>query len=75
VAKTKTTIYLDGEVLRAARVFAARTGKRDSQIVEEALKRYLGLDVLGAVWARSTLDEDEAATLAHEAVHETRKSS
>jgi hypothetical protein len=70
--KKKVTLYVDGEVMRAARVRAARTDRRDSEVVEEALRAYLGFDVLASVWARSDLTEDEAMTLAVEATHEVR---
>jgi hypothetical protein len=73
MAKRKTTIYVDEEVLRAARVTAARTGKRDSQIVEEALREYLGLGVLERVWGRSTLSEEDALALAYEELHASRE--
>ena len=67
--KRKTTIYLDHEILRAARVAAARRGKRDSQVVEEALRAYLGFDLLERVGARSGLSEAEAVALANEERH------
>jgi hypothetical protein len=67
--KRKVTLYVDQDVLRAARVRAARTDKRDSEVVEDALRAYLGFDVLERVWARSNLNEDEAMRLA---VDETR---
>jgi len=70
--KKKVTLYVDAEVMRAARVRAARTERRDSEVVEEALRAYLGFDVLGSVWARSTLTEDQAMALAVEATHEVR---
>ncbi len=70
--KKKVTLYVDAEVMRAARVRAARTDRRDSEVVEEALRAYLGFDVLASVWARSVLTEDEAMALAVEATHEVR---
>jgi hypothetical protein len=72
MAKRKTTIYVDEEILRAARVAAARSGKRDSQIVEEALREYLGLGVVNRVWSRSRLSEDDALALAYEELHASR---
>ncbi|MBV9028299.1 MAG: type II toxin-antitoxin system VapB family antitoxin, partial [Candidatus Eremiobacteraeota bacterium] len=45
MVKRKTTVDVDDELLRATRVAAARTGKRDSQVVEEALRAYLGLEL------------------------------
>ena len=67
--RRKVTLYVDEDVLRAARVRAARTDRRDSDIVEDALRSYLGFDVVERVWARSDLGEDEAMRLA---VEETR---
>lgn len=67
--KRKVTLYLDEGVLRAARVRAARTDKRDSEVVEEALRNYLGFNDIQRVWERSNLLEDEAMALA---VAETR---
>lgn len=61
-------------VLRAVKVRAARTGKGDSEVVEEALRRDLGLDLLEKVWSREPLPEDEATSLAVEAQHRTRTS-
>jgi hypothetical protein len=68
-------VYLDGEVLRATRVMAARTGRRDSDIVEDALRRYLGIGILEQVWARSPRDlsDDEALELANRELHELRE--
>jgi hypothetical protein len=70
--KRKVTVYVDEDVIRAARVRAARTDKRDSEVVEEALRAYLGFDVLARVWARSDLGEDEAMRLAVEETHASR---
>ncbi|MBX3032105.1 MAG: hypothetical protein KF809_18320 [Chloroflexi bacterium] len=67
--RRKVTLYVDEDVLRAARVRAARTDRRDSDIVEDALRSYLGFDVVERVWAHSDLDEEEAMRLA---VEETR---
>jgi hypothetical protein len=72
MAKKKATVYVEEDVLRAARVAAARAGTRDSEVVEAALRRYLGFELLDQIWARSDLDEDEAMALADEAKHATR---
>jgi hypothetical protein len=74
MAKKKTTVYLDEELLRATKVAAARSGRREYQVFEAALRRYLGLEEVEAVWARSDLDEDEALDLAYREVHAARKS-
>ena len=72
MTKTRTTLTIDEETLRAVKVRAARTGKGDSGVIEEALRRHLGLDLFDRLWARNDLDEDEAVDLAVEAQHATR---
>jgi len=67
--RRKTTVYLDEELLRAAKVAAARAGKRDYQVLEEALRAYLGLELLERVGARSKLKEDQALDLAYRELH------
>jgi hypothetical protein len=59
--------------LRAVRIKAARTGRRDSEVIEEALRRDLGLDLLERIWASADLDEDEAMRLAVAAQQESRR--
>jgi hypothetical protein len=71
-AKRKVTLYLDEDVLRAVRVRAARQDRRDSDVFEEALRSYLGFDLLDRVWSRSDLDEDEALKLAVSELHDMR---
>jgi hypothetical protein len=73
VAKARTTITVDERVLRAVRVKAARSGRRDSDVIEEALRRDLGLDLLERVWESADLEEDEALRVAVEAQHEGRR--
>jgi hypothetical protein len=72
MSKVRTTLTIDSEVLRAVKVRAARLGKGDSDIIEEALRRDLGMDLLDRLWATSDLDEDAAAGLAAEAIKHTR---
>jgi hypothetical protein len=69
--KVRTTLTIDEDVLRAVKVRAARSGKGDSQVIEEALRRELGLDLLERLWSRSDLSEEEAMKLAVEAQHKT----
>ena len=73
MAKKKTTVYLDEDLWRAAKVVAARSGRRDYQVLEEALRRYLGLEAIESIWARSDLSEDEALALAYQEVHAARE--
>jgi len=72
MAKVRTTLTIDPEVLRAVKVRAARLGKGDSDVIEEALRRDLGLELLDRLWAANDLDEADAQALAVEAQHRTR---
>jgi metal-responsive CopG/Arc/MetJ family transcriptional regulator len=72
MAKVRTTLTIEEEVLRAVKVRAARTGKGDSEVIEEALRRDLGFDLLERLWQREDLGEEDALALAVEAQHETR---
>lgn len=72
--RVRTTLTVDADVLRAVRIKAARSGKGDSEVIEEALRRDLGLDLLERLWARNQLSESDAMTLAVEAQHATRPS-
>lgn len=71
--KVRTTLTIDEEVLRAVKVRAARSGKGDSEIIEEALRRELGFEVLDRLWARNDMGEDEAMKLALEAQQWARR--
>lgn len=66
-------MYLDEDLLRAAKVQAARTGRRDYEVFEEALRQYLGLEVLEQVWSRVDLPEDGATELAYRELRAARK--
>ena len=70
--KTRTTLTIDQEVLRAVKIRAARTGQADSEVIEESLRRDLGLDLLDRLWQRNNLSEQEAVDMAVEAQHATR---
>jgi hypothetical protein len=54
-------------------VRAARTGKGDSQVIEEALRRQLGLDLLERIWENADLSEESALSLAVEAQDAARR--
>jgi hypothetical protein len=71
--KVRTTLTIDEEVLRAVKVRAARTGQGDSAVIEGALRRDLGLDLLKQIWTRNDFSEEEATQLAVEAQHATRQ--
>lgn len=72
MSKVRTTVTLDQDVLRWVKVRAARQGKGDSEVIEESLRRDLGLDLLERLWAKSGMDDDDAMRLAVEAQHRTR---
>ncbi len=72
-SKRRLTVYLDPEVARAARVRAARSDKRDSEVIEEALRAHLGMAALDEAQRFSTLDEDEALELANAELHAARR--
>ncbi|GIU93190.1 MAG: hypothetical protein KatS3mg011_2096 [Acidimicrobiia bacterium] len=66
MVKRKTTVYVDEDVLRAAKVYAARKDVRESEVIETALRQYLGLDVLQPVWERNQdLSPEEADRIAY----------
>ena len=75
MAKVRTTLTIEEGVLRAVRIRAARSGLGDSEIIEAALRRDLGLDVLGRLWEANDLPESDAMSLAVEAQHATRRRS
>lgn len=71
--KRKLTVYLEPEIARAARVRAARLDKRDSEVIEDALRAHLGIAALDEAQRLSTLSEDEALDLANAEVHAARQ--
>lgn len=73
--KRRTAVIVDEAVLRAAKVRAARTGKRSSQVIEEALRRDLGLDLLAGLWERNRMSEEAAMAVALEAQQAARRAA
>lgn len=73
MTKVRTTLTIDEEIWKAVRVRAARTGQRDGDVIEAALRRDLGFDLLERLWQRNDLAEDEAMTLAREAQNSARR--
>lgn len=71
MARKKTTVYIEESLLRAAKVAAARSGKRGYEVFEEALRRHLGFAaVVEQVWAgiepEDAPSDEEAARIAAE---------
>lgn len=75
MTKTRTTLTIDEEVLRAVKVRAARTGRGESEVIEAALRKDLGLDLMERLWARNQMTEDEAMKLAIEEQEAFRRES
>jgi Ribbon-helix-helix protein, copG family len=57
VPKVRTTLTIDESVMKAVMMRAARTGRGDSQVIEESLRRDLGLDLLERPWEQQPLSE------------------
>jgi hypothetical protein len=72
IPKIRMTLIIDESVMKAVKVSAARTGCGDSQVIEDSLRRDLGLDLLERPWERGDLAERDATALAVEAQHQTR---
>ncbi len=64
---------LDGEVLDAVRREAARSGRSEDEVVEAAVRRYLGPSVLDRLRERNHLEEDEAMAIALDEVAAHRR--
>lgn len=73
MTKKRTTLTIDEEVLRAVKIRAARTGKGKSEVIEEAVRKELGLDLMERLWARNKMTEEEAMALAIEEQDALRK--
>jgi len=71
--KRKTTVYLEDGLLRAVKVAAARSGQREYQVVEQALRAFLGMGLLDKVGSRSSLSEEDAMALAYSELRRSRR--
>jgi hypothetical protein len=72
MARARSTVYIDEDILRATRAHAARTGKRDSDVVEQALREYLGLALVQRIPEKADLSEEDAMKLAYDELHAMR---
>jgi hypothetical protein len=73
MAKVRTTVTLNEDVLKLVKVRAARLGKGVSEVIEDSLRRVLGLDLLDRLWSKNKMSEGQAMRLAVEAQHSTRR--
>lgn len=73
-------MYIDDALLRAAKVAAARSGKHEYEVFEDALREHLGLaGVVERIWAGITPEqapgEESAARIAAEELAAARSSA
>ncbi len=84
MAKKKTTVYLDSDVLTAAKAVALTSKRSESAVIEDALRSYLRSghgdavrdelqQLLERVALASELDEDAALAQAVGDVHAVRR--
>ena len=84
MVRRKTTLYLDADLLTAAKVVAATTARSESDVVSDALRAYLrGKEAQAAarelqalmarVAERGEADEAAALALAVEETHAARR--
>ena len=85
MARQKTTIYLEPDLLRATKTLAASSGRRDYEVIEEALRAYMRSDeaATGRRHLQEMLDrweqagdgltEDEALEVASQEVRAVRR--
>lgn len=57
MAKTRTTLTIDEDILRSTRVAAAHRGMKEGDLIEEALNRHLGIGVFERLWEGQQPDE------------------
>ena len=64
--RRKTTIYVEEKLLRAAKVEAATSGRKEYEVFEEALRDYLGWKIIDRVRAQAGLSEADAMEIARD---------
>lgn len=84
MARQKTTIYLEPDLLRATKTLAASSGRREYEVIEDALRAYMRGEeaaesrrqlraLLDRVAERSDLSNEAALQLANEELHAMRR--
>ncbi len=80
MARQETTIYLEPDLLRATKTLAASSGRRDHEVIEEALRAYMRSEEAAAPqmlyrWERADdgLDENDALKRASREVRALRR--
>lgn len=72
MAKIRTTVTLDEDVWKRVKVRAARAGVGESEVLERALRKDLGFDLLDTLWAKADVPADEALEIAVREQHAAR---
>ena len=72
MAEQPVSVVLRDEVAEAVRREAARTGRTEIEVVEEAVRRLVSPSVFDRLWERSSLTEGEAMTIANEEIRAHR---
>lgn len=76
ISRRKATVYLDEDGRRASRVLAARTGQHEYEMVNAAVRGFLGLAAVERVWARGELSEaDKLASSDLRSIRDEKRSS
>lgn len=70
MAKVKTTLSIDEDLMRRIRVRAARTGRSDSDVLEATLRA--GLGIIDRIRAKAGMSEEDAVQLADRVIHDVR---
>lgn len=73
--KAKLTAYVDPIVHRALKVTAARTGEKESAVVEAALRAALGIESAEEARKLTTLTADQAMQAALDEVRAYRRTN
>jgi hypothetical protein len=75
MARRPTTVTMDEKVIEDLHAVADRLGVSEDEVVEQAVRRFVSLDVLDDLWARNHLPEDEAEAIAAEELSAYRSGS
>lgn len=85
MARKKTTIYLEPDLLTATKTLAVSSGRREYEVIEDALRAYMRSEQAASArqqlrtmldqWAAQDtgLDEEQALALATREVHAYRR--
>jgi hypothetical protein len=85
VARKKTTVYLEDDLLTAVKVLAASSGRHDYEVVEDALRLYMRhrdvasgrerlRELLDRVADRGGMSDEQSMSVAYEELKSHRRS-